>query len=97
MICSTWRRGRGHLIAVYSFLSRGSRGTGTDLFSLVTSDSTQRSSMNLHQGTFRLGMRKRFLTQRLVGHCNSLPREAATALNLPKYKKHLDRALKNMI
>ena len=31
---------RGDLIAVYSFLTRGSRGAGTDLFSLITSNRT---------------------------------------------------------
>jgi len=34
------RRLRGDLIAVYSFLKRGSRGGGADLFSLVTSNTT---------------------------------------------------------
>ena len=32
---------RGDLITVYSFLMRGSGGAGTDLFSLVTSYTTQ--------------------------------------------------------
>ena len=31
---------RGDFIAVYSFLTRGSGGAGTDLFSLATSDRT---------------------------------------------------------
>ena len=34
------KRLRGDLIAVYSFLTRGSGGAGADLFSLVTNDRT---------------------------------------------------------
>lgn len=35
------RRLRGDLILAYDFLTRGSRGAGTDLLSLVTSDRTE--------------------------------------------------------
>ena len=38
---------RGDLIAAYSFLTRGSRGTGADLFSLATSDRTQGNGVKL--------------------------------------------------
>ena len=56
------RRLRGDLIAVYSFLMRGSGGAGTDLFSLVTSKKTQGKCMKLWQGRFRLDIRKTTLT-----------------------------------
>ena len=53
--------------------------------------------MKLCQGKFRLDIRKRFFTERVVGHCNRLPREVVTAPNLSELKEHLDDTFSHMI
>ncbi|KFP04369.1 hypothetical protein N300_13488, partial [Calypte anna] len=44
----------------------------------------------LHQGRFRLDIRKHFFTKRLVKDCNRLPREVVDAPSLSVFKRHLD-------
>uniref|UniRef100_A0A8B9C431 Reverse transcriptase domain-containing protein n=1 Tax=Anser brachyrhynchus TaxID=132585 RepID=A0A8B9C431_9AVES len=87
---------RGDLIAVYSFLARGSGETG-DLFSVITRDRTHGNGVKLKQGKFRLDIRKRFFTERAVAHWNRLPCEVVTASSLSEFKKCLDCALSHMV
>ncbi|KFQ05392.1 hypothetical protein N329_13083, partial [Haliaeetus albicilla] len=51
----------------------------------------------LHQGRFRLVLRKHFLTKRVVKHWNRLPREVFDAPSPSMLKRHLDNALNNML
>ncbi|KAK4824372.1 LOW QUALITY PROTEIN: hypothetical protein QYF61_014032 [Mycteria americana] len=90
------RRLRSDPIAVYNFLKEDSRGGGADLLSLVTRDRTQGYGMKLHQEKFRLDIRKRSFTERVVGHWNRFPREVITAPSLSEFKEHLDDALSHM-
>jgi len=69
------RRLRGDLIALYSFLRRGSREGGAELFSLGINDRTCWNRSKLHWGIFRFDSGKHFFTNKIVEHWNRLPRE----------------------
>jgi len=53
--------------------------------------------MKLHQGKFRLDIRKRFFTERMVGHWNRLSREVIVASSVSEFKEHLDNGLGHMV
>ena len=91
------RRLRSDLITIYNFLKGGSGGGGADLLSLVTSDRTRGNGMKLHQGKFRLDIRKKFFTERVVSHWNRLLREAVTAPSLSEFRECLDNILSHMV
>jgi len=79
------RRLRGDLITVYNFLKQTSRGEEPDLLSLVSSDRTRENGMKLHQGKFRLDIRKGNFTEIVISHWNRLPREVITAPSLSEF------------
>ncbi|KFR10488.1 hypothetical protein N306_13298, partial [Opisthocomus hoazin] len=91
------RRLRGHPIAAFQYLRGAYRKDGDNLFSRDNSDRTRGNDFKLKQGRFRLDIRKKFFTMRVVKHWNGLPREAVEAPSLETFKIRLGRALSNLI
>ncbi|KFQ27844.1 hypothetical protein N332_03787, partial [Mesitornis unicolor] len=55
------------------------------------------NGFKLEEGRFRLGIRKKFFTVRVVRHWHRLPREVVDAPSLEVFKARLDRALGNLV
>ncbi|KGL93060.1 hypothetical protein N301_03416, partial [Charadrius vociferus] len=51
----------------------------------------------LEEGRFRLNIRKKFFTLRVVRHWNRLPREVVEAPSLEVFKARLDVAVGNLV
>ncbi|KFQ62013.1 hypothetical protein N334_02634, partial [Pelecanus crispus] len=91
------RRLRGDLIAAFQYL-KGAYGKDKDnLFSKACCDRTRNNGFKLKEGRFRLDIRKKFFTMRVVKHWNRLPREVVEAPSLETFQVRLDRALSNLI
>ena len=70
---------------------------GKGLFVRVDGDRTRGNGFKLRQGRFRLDMRRKFFTQRVVRHWDRLPKEAVDAPYLQAFKARMDVALGSLV
>jgi len=91
------RRLRGDLKAAFQHLKVAYKKAGEGLFTRAWSDRTGGNSLKLREGRFRVDIRKKFLTVRVVRPWHRLPRDAVAATSLAVFKARLDGALSNQV
>ncbi|KAK4815392.1 LOW QUALITY PROTEIN: hypothetical protein QYF61_001380, partial [Mycteria americana] len=80
------RRLQGDLTAAFHFLKGAYKKDGDKLFSRACCDRTRGNGFKLKEGRFRLDIRKKFFTVRVVKHWNRLPREVVDAPSLETFQ-----------
>ena len=63
----------------------------------LDSDRTRGNGFKVRQGRFRLEIRKKFFTQRVVTHWNRLPKDVVGAPSLEAFKARLDVSLGSLV
>ncbi|KAK4810521.1 hypothetical protein QYF61_004484 [Mycteria americana] len=91
------RRLREDLIVAFQYLKGAYRKDGEGLFIRECSDRMRGNGFKMKEGRFRVDIRKKFFTVRVVRHWNRLPREVVDAPSLEVFKVRLDGALSNLI
>jgi len=65
-------------------------------FTKTCTNKTRSNGFKMKEGRFRLAIRKKLFTMRVVRHCNRLPREVVDPPLLEMCKVRLDGALSNL-
>jgi len=91
------RRIQGNFIAAFQYLNEPYKKDGDRLFYRPCSNRTRGYGFKIQESRFRLDIRKKFCTMRVVKQWHRLPREAVDAPSLETFKARLVGALRNLI
>jgi len=81
----------------FQYLKGAYKQVGEWLFIRVDSGRTRGDGFKQGQGRFRLDIRRKFFSQRVVTHWNRLPKEAVDAPSLEAFKARLNVALGSLV
>ncbi|TRZ21679.1 hypothetical protein HGM15179_005425 [Zosterops borbonicus] len=96
-VCPGGQEGQWHLAWIRNGVASRSRELILPLYSaLAATDRTTGHSLKLHQGKYRLDIRKKFFTERVIKYWNSLPGEVVESPSLDVFKRKLDVVLDTM-
>jgi len=88
---------QGNIIVAFQYLKGAYRKDMGNLFSKACCDRTRSNGFKLREGRFRLDIRNKFFTMRVVKRWNRLPREVVEVPSLETFKLRLDKALGNLV
>ena len=91
------KRFQRDLIVTFQYLKGAYRKAGEGLFRRACSNRTKGNSFILEEGRFRLDIRKKCFTVRVVTHTTRLPSEILSAPSLEAFKARLDGAVSNLV
>ena len=91
------RRLWGDLTVAFQYLKGAYWKAGEGLSVRECSDRTRSNGFKTKKVIFRLEIRNKFFTVRVLGHWNRLPREVVDAPSLEVFKARLDGALSNLV
>ena len=97
MFSSEKRRLQRDLIVAFQYLKGAYKQKGNQLFERVDNSRTRGNSFKLKEGRFRLDVRGKFFTRRVVRCWHRLPRKVVDTLSLEVFKARLDGALGNLV
>ena len=91
------RRLQGYIIVAFWYLTGPYRKAREGLFIRACSDRTRGNGFKLEEGKFRLDIRKKFFTVRVVRPWNRLLSKVVNAPSPEAFKARLDVALSNLV
>ena len=81
----------------FQYLKGVCKHGGNQLLTRVDSDGTRENGFKLKEGRFRLDVRGKLFTERVVSCLNRLPREVVDAPSWGAFRVRLDGSLGNLI